>query len=137
MSKKKSILIVIAVLLLAAALLAVWYFGIKKPADMAAEKAAANVKSITVHITHTDGEEKELPLRTERSYLSELLLDEGLMEGEDQGYGLTIVSLDGEEALISNNVCWVFNVNGEMGASSVDQTVLGDGDVFDFYVLSW
>ncbi len=136
MQKKKKIIIVIAAVLLAAALLGVWYFGVKRPADKAAA-AAADLKSITVNVTHSDGSEKTLSIETARVYLSEALLDEELMVGEDQGYGLTIVSLDGEEALIANNASWVFNVNGEMGMNSVDQTILADGDVFDFYVLTW
>lgn len=137
MQKKKTTLIIVIAVVLIAALLCIWYFGFKKPADEAAAAAAANMKTVTVHITHTDGSEKTLTLNTDKTYLSEALDDENLLEGEDQGYGLTITSLDGEEALMSDNASWVFDVNGDMGAMSVDQTILADGDSFDFYVLTW
>ena len=137
MSKKKTALIIVIAVVLVAALVCVWYFGYKKPADAAAAAAAENMKTVTVHITHTDGSEKTLTLSTDKVYLSEALQDEALLEGEMSEYGLTISSLDGEEALLSANASWVFDVNGEMGAMSVDQTILADGDVYDFYVLTW
>ncbi len=132
--KKKTIFTLLAVLLVAAALAALWYFGYKKPANAAANE---NLKSVTVNIVHTDGTENTRTFTTERAYLSELLEDEGLLVAEDQGYGLTILSLDGEEALVENNASWVFNVNGEMGTSSVDATPLADGDIYDFSILTW
>ena len=135
MSKKKTVLIVILAVVLVAALLCVWYFGYKKPADEAA--ANANLKTITVNITHTDGTENKLNLKTANAYLADALREAVELTGEDSAYGLTITSLDGEEALMTDNASWVFDVNGEMGTMSVDQTVIADGDVYDFYVLTW
>ena len=134
MQKKKTALIVIIAVVVVAALVCVWYFGYKKPADAAAN---ANLKTITVNITHTDGTENKLNLTTANAYLADALREAVELTGEDSAYGLTITSLDGEEALLTDNASWVFDVNGEMGAMSVDQTVLADGDVFDFYVLTW
>lgn len=134
MSKKKTALIVILAVVLVAALVCVWYFGYKKPADAAAN---ANLKTVTVNITHTDGTENKLTLKTEQAYLADALREKVELTGEDSAYGLTITSLDGEEALMTDNASWVFDVNGEMGTMSVDQTVIADGDVYDFYVLTW
>lgn len=132
--KKKTIFTLLALLLVVAALIALWYFGYKKPAEAAANE---NLKSVTINITHSDGTGNTRTRTTERVYLSELLEDEGLLVGENQGYGLTILSLDGEEALVENNASWVFNINGEMAPSSVDTTPLVDGDSYDFSILTW
>ena len=134
MSKKKILLVILAVALAAAVLLGIWYFGVQRPktASLSGER-----KTVTVNIEHTDGTALTKNLATTRSTLAELLEDEGLLVSEDQGYGLTIVALDGEEALIASNASWVFNVNGEPGMENVGDTILSDGDVFDFYVLTW
>ena len=88
--KNQKVLIAAAALIVLIAVLAGVYFT-ARPATVAGAKA------ITVTVVHADGSAKEFRYHTDEEYLGPVLLTEGLVEGEEGPYGLTINAVDGEK----------------------------------------
>lgn len=138
MSKNKKILIaVLCAVVLLAGMACAWYFGYYQPQQAKLDQQGDGALSITVEITHGDGTKKEFNLKTDATYLSEALYEANLMEAHEDTYGLYIDAMDGETALASDNKAWCFDVNGAMGETGVSQTVIEDGSVYAFYILTW
>lgn len=138
MSKnKKALFAALGVVLLVAALLCAWYFGFYRPQQAKADEKGDNEISITVMVAHSDGQTKEFHINTTATYLSEALLEEKLMEGHEDTYGLYVDAMDGETAAMSDNKAWVFSINGVDSVTGVDQTVLEDGAVYAFTITTW
>lgn len=88
-------------------------------------------KTVTVKVVHADQSEKEFTYETDDEYLGELLMDEGLVEGETSEYGMYITKVDGEQAVFeTDNAYWALYENGEYASTGADQTVLDNGDEF-------
>ena len=88
-------------------------------------------KTVTVTVVHADGSEKEFILKTEAEYLGEVLLSEGLVEGDAGPYGLYITAADGETADGSAEQWWCLaDKDGNMLMTSADATAINDGDAF-------
>ena len=125
-------------LLLLAALLAVALMGCKKTEPAATEPAAtapaAAEKTVTLHVTFPDGAEKDYSVTTGAEMLGQALLDEGLVEGEMQEYGLFIQSVDGVTADAGAGQYWVFTKGGEWVTTGADMTPIADGDGFEFFI---
>lgn len=138
MSKKtRNILIItLAAVLLAGALFSCWYFLYQKPRKQPKVTDGASV-SITVNISHSDGNTAKFEFRTSAALLSDALEMENLIEAHEDTYGLYIDAVDGEEAKMEDSAAWVFDRNGEMCPTGVSDTLLEDGDVYDFYILTW
>lgn len=127
MSKRKSILIAaVAVVLIAALMLGAWL--------LLREKPTAGSKTFTVQVTHLDGSEKKFTLHTDEEYLGPALLNEGLISGTTESYGLFIDTVDGEKADSAQGQWWVFTVNGGYGDYGADSQPVQDGDSFEFSV---
>lgn len=90
-------------------------------------------KTISVEVVHKDESSKQFTYQTNAEYLGEVLLAEGLLEGEDGPYGLYITVVDGEEAVYEvDNSYWAFYQGEEYATQGVDQTPIADGDEFTF-----
>lgn len=138
MSKnKKTLFVVLGAIVLIAALLCAWYFGYYQPQQEKLDAKGEGEITITVKITHSDEQVKELTIHTSATYLSEALLEQNLMEGHEDTYGLYIDAMDGEVASASENKAWCFDKNGEMVETGVAQTILEDGSVYNFYIVTW
>ena len=88
-------------------------------------------KEITVTVVHSDGSEKSFFCRTDEEYLGPVLLAEGLVEGENGPYGLTINVVDGEKADWNENQSyWALYIGEEYATTGVDSTPVKDGDSF-------
>ncbi len=119
----KIIAAVAAVVVVIAALLAVYF--LTRP------ETAEGSKTITVEVVHKDESSKTFTYKTDAEYLGEVLLAEGLIEGEEGPYGLTILKVDGEQAVYEQDgAYWAIFVGGEYGQFGVDQTPINDGDSF-------
>ena len=119
----KLIIAVIALVVVIAALLCVYAFT--RP------ETSQGAKTFTVEVIHADGSSKTFEYRTDEEYLGAVLLAEGLIAGEESTYGLTIITVDGEDAVWEkDNAYWAIMVNGEYGTTGVDTTPVNDGDVF-------
>lgn len=92
---------------------------------------AAGEKSITVEVVHKDGAAGTFTYQTDLEYLGDLLLSEGLIQGEEGPYGLYITTVDGEDAIYEEDQSyWAFYQDGEYAAQGIDQTPIADGDRF-------
>lgn len=92
------------------------------------EKTIEGGKNITVTVIHGDGTEKVFAYGTNQEYLGEVILSEGLVEGEEGPYGLTINTVDGETASWEENQSyWAIFIGEEYATTGADGVVLTDG----------
>ena len=124
MSKNKKIIIAaVAIVAVIAVFLGV-YFATRPD-------TSAGSKTISVEVVHSDESSKTFTYQTDAEYLGEVLLDEGLIEGENGDYGLYITVVDGEEAVYEvDGAYWAFYQGDEYAMQGVDQTPVNDGDAF-------
>lgn len=91
----------------------------------------AGSKAYTVTVVHKDGSVKDFSYRTDEEYLAGALLEEGLVSGEDTQYGLTIITVDGEEAVwATDNAYWAIWIGEEMAMTGASETPVYDGSSF-------
>lgn len=122
--KNKKILIAAIVIVALIAVMAGVYFA-------ACPAVAEGAKTISVTVVHADGSEKQFQYRTDEEYLGPVLLAEGLAEGENGPYGLTIYVVDGEKADWNENQSyWALYIGEEYAATGADSTPVKDGDSF-------
>lgn len=121
---KKQVWIPLVALVVVAALMLGVFF-------LTREKTSAGSKEITVTVVHKDGSERTFECRTDAEYLGPVLLDEGIVEGEEGPYGLYIQKADGESAVFEQDgAWWGLYQNGESCMTGADQVVINDGDTF-------
>lgn len=90
-------------------------------------------KAITVEVVHSDERTAAFTYETNRDYLGQLLLEEGLIEGETDSYGLYVTTVDGERAVFQeDNAYWALYENGDYASTGVDTTPITDG-----YTYRW
>ena len=119
----KLILAAVVVVVLIAAFAVVWF--VTRPAT------SQGSKTITVEVVHKDGSSRDFTYHTDAEYLGDVLLAEGLVEGDEGDYGLMITTVDGEEAVYeTDGAYWAFYVGEEYASLGVDQTPIADGDSF-------
>lgn len=124
MNQKQKPLILLGVL----AALLVLFLGVYA---LAAPKTQQGDKTITVEVVHGDDSTKTFTYETAAEYLGELLLAEGLIQGEQGPYGLYIIQVDGERAVYeTDGAYWALYQGGDYASTGVDQTPMADGDVF-------
>ena len=122
--KNKKILIAAIVIVALIVVMAGAYFA-ARPA------VAEGAKTISVTVVHADGSEKQFQYRTDEEYLGPVLLAEGLAEGENGPYGLTIYVVNGEKADWNENQSyWALYIGEEYAATGADSTPVKDGDSF-------
>ena len=94
---------------------------------------SAGEKTITVEVVHKDETTNTFIYETDAEYLGELLLTEGLIQGEEGQYGLYITTVDGEDAIYEvDSSYWAFYQGEEYAMQGVDLTPIADGDEFTF-----
>lgn len=113
----------LAVLMLAGGMLGIYLAS--RPA------AVQGGKDIAVEVIHADGSSKTFTYHTDAEMLGEVLLAEGLVQGEDGPYGLYVDTVDGEEAIYEEDgAYWALTIGGEYATTGVDSTPIRDGDSF-------
>ena len=123
MSKKKIVVAVIALVAVIAALLALWYFT--RP------ETQEGMKTFTVTVVHADGSEKPFTYTTDKEFVGQVLLEEGLVEGTQETYGLYMKVVDGERAVYEeNSAYWAFYEGEEYAQLGIDQTPVTDGAAY-------
>ncbi len=94
-------------------------------------QGSAGEKSITVVVVHGDESEKSFAYTTTEEFLGPVLLAEGLVEGEEGPYGLTIYTVDGETASWEENQSyWALFIGAEYATTGADTTPLTDGETY-------
>ncbi len=92
---------------------------------------AEGEKIITVEVIHKDKSSGKFTYQTDLEYLGELLLSEGLIQGDTGPYGLYITTVDGEDAVYEvDQSYWALYQEGEYAVQGIDQTPIADGDQF-------
>ena len=92
------------------------------------ETAVAGSKEITVSVVHKDMTKKEFQYNTDAEYLGQILLEEGLIQGEEGPYGLMISTVDGETADWNvDKGYWALYIGEDYATTGADGIVLTDG----------
>ena len=92
------------------------------------EQTVEGGKAITVTVVHKDSSEKVFEYNTDAEYLGQVLIDEGLAEGESGDYGLMISTVDGETADWNvDRSYWALYIGEDYATTGADGIVLTDG----------
>jgi hypothetical protein len=124
-SNKKALLAVGILVVVLAAMAAIFFIFRPKPAE--------GSKSITIEVINSAQESKLYELKTDAEYLSQAMEEaEGLeFSGtESEEFGLTLITVNGEDTDFNNGSYWGIFVNGEYGMYGVDSQPVYDGDAF-------
>ena len=122
--KNKKLVIVAIVLAVIIGLMAGIWFATRPETEIGS-------KAYTVTVVHKDGSVKDFSYRTDEEYLAGALLEEGLVSGEDSQYGLTIITVDGEDAVwATDNAYWAIWIGEEMAMTGASETPVYDGSSF-------
>ena len=123
MKNKKNIITVAILALLIAALTVVYV--ISRPETQVGSKA------YSVTVIHSEGDQEVFLLKTDAEYLGEALLEAELIAGEDGPYGLTVITVDGEEAVWDrDHAYWCIWIGEEMATVGISDIPVYDGSVF-------
>jgi len=123
MKNKKQLLALIALVAVVGILVGVWMMN--RP------ETSAGTKAFTVTVVHSDGSEKVFEYRTDAEYLADALVAEGLIAGEDSEFGLTVITVDGEDAVWdTDSAYWALYIGQEYANTGVSSTPVNDGDSF-------
>ena len=123
MKNKKLVIAAIAIAVVIALMAGIWFAT--RPETQSGSKA------YTVTVVHKDGTVKDFAYRTDEEYLAGALLEEGLIAGEDSQYGLTIITVDGEDAVwATDNAYWAIWVGEEMSMTGASETPVYDGSTY-------
>ena len=120
MKNKK--LVIASVVLAAAIALMACLFLVTRP------DTVAGGKEISVTVIHSDGSETVFEYTTEAEYLGDVIVAEGLVNGEDGPYGLYFDTVDGEQAVWeTDQAYWSILIGEEYATTGADGIVLTDG----------
>ena len=121
MMKNKKVWLGLMALALVAALMLGVYLGMQP-------ETTAGEKTFTVTVVHKDGGETLFSYETEAEYLGTVLLEQGLIQGEEGPYGLMISAVDGETADWSaDQSYWALYIGEEYATTGVDTTPVTHG----------
>lgn len=131
--KGKSKLVPILGIIISLALIVVGVLIIVKVCNKKDDKTSASGSEISIilEVNHGDGIMTAFEVKTEREYLGDALLDEGLIAGEKGDYGLFVTTVDGETADQSKDEWWCLTKSLESVSTGVDSTPIVDGDKYE------
>ena len=124
--KKKQFIFIIGFLILVLSLFLVWFFT--RPAPL------PRLKTITLEVVHGDGTTSEFTVNSDSDNLRGALDQvDGLLFGEESIYGLMVQTVDGETADWNRDQSWwCLTKNGEWLDTGVSDTMIADGDHYEF-----
>ena len=123
MKNKKLIVAGAAVLAIIALMVGIWFAT--RP------ETAEGAKAYAVTVVHKDSTVKEFSYRTDAEFLDDALLAEGLIAGEDGPYGLTVITVDGEDAVWDkDNAYWAIWIGEEMATTGISEIPVYDGSTY-------
>lgn len=126
---RKALFAVAALAVAAALMLGIWHFT--RP------QTREGAKTLAVEVVHGDESTKEFTYHTGAEYLGEVLVAEGLVQGEQGAYGLFITTVDGETAQDSLRQWWCITKEGEQVDTGADTTPIADGDRFELTLSTY
>lgn len=93
-------------------------------------ETSAGSKTITVEVIHKDESKNTFTYKTEAEFLADVLVGEGLVEDNQDQYGLMIQEVDGERAVYEEDQSyWSILQNGEYAQLGASSLPIYDGDV--------
>lgn len=123
MKNKKQILALVALIAVVGILAGVWMMN--RP------ETSEGTKAYTVTVVHSDGTEKIFEYTTDAEYLADALVAEGLIAGEEDQFGLTLITVDGEDAVWdTDSAYWAVYVGEDYATTGISSTPVNDGDTF-------
>lgn len=130
---KKNTKIIIALVVLAALIL-----GAALLYKAFAPAAQSGAKHIEIEVVHADGGSRDFSLDTDAETLRAALDELGIVEGDEGEYGLYVTAVDGESADANAQEWWCFTKGGEMLMTSVDNTMIQDGEHYEAtFTVGW
>lgn len=95
------------------------------------DSATTELKKFTVTVVHADGSEKVFTYESDEENVGPVLLEAGLIKGNDGPYGLEITEVDGEQAIYdTDKAYWAVYVGEEYALSGIDTTPITDGGAY-------
>ena len=123
MKNKKLVIAAVAVIVVIGLMVGLWMAT--RP------ETVEGAKTFTVTVVHSDGTGKEFTCHTDAEKLDASLLAEGLIAGEEGPYGLTVINVDGEDAVWdTDNAYWCIWIGDEMAVTGISEIPVYDGSVF-------
>ena len=91
---------------------------------------------VTVVVIHKDKSEKVFEVTTQGETLEDVLLEHKIVEDNQSGYGLYILTADGETADESAQEWWCVTKGGEDVYTGVESTPIADGDQYEITLMT-
>ncbi len=123
MKNKKLVIALVALVAVVGILLGIW--AANRP------ETSEGTKAYTVTVVHADGSEKVFEYTTDETFLGDALVAEGLIAGDTTEFGLTIITVDGEDAVWdTDSAYWSLYIGEEYATTGISSTPVNDGDTF-------
>ena len=130
MNSKKTIIVLVVLAILVCTAAACWL--IFRP------ETTQGSKTITVTVTHKNGDTNEFIIHTDAEYLRGALEEKDLVQGEESQYGLYILTVDSETVDETNQEWWGYTQDSEDVFYGIDSCPIEDGDHFEFsFHVGW
>ena len=122
--KNKKMIIAVVALVAVIAILAGVYMATRP-------EAVEGGKNITVTVVHGDGSEKVFEYATDAAFLGDVIVAEGLVNGENGPYGLYFDTVDGETAVWeTDQAYWSILIGEEYATTGADGIAIVDGGAY-------
>lgn len=99
------------------------------------QSSTAGTKEIEILVVHGDQTEHTFTYQTDAEYLEEVLLENKLVDGEIESYGLFITTVDGETVIKSKQQWWRITKGGELVNSGAAELPISNGDHFELTLM--
>ncbi len=98
-----------------------------------ATKLGQGQTKFTFTVIDVDGKETRFEISTDKTIVSDALLENSLIVGEDSQYGLYVKTVNGTTLdFDKDGKYWAFYVNGAYGQKGVSETEIVAGDTYTF-----
>ena len=92
-------------------------------------------KTITFNVEHKDGTKIKFTIKTDRSLLSDALLEHNLIEGENGEFGIYVKKVNGiTQDYDIDKSYWALYIDGEYALTGAYSTEITDGGEYTFKV---
>lgn len=109
--------------------------GTKADGQEAGGEMGEGSKTFPLTVVDKDGNQTEFVIHTEKETVGEALEELGLIAGDEGEFGIYVKTVNGITAdYDTDGVYWAFYINGEYASTSVDSTMITEGDSYSFQV---
>ena len=92
-------------------------------------------KSFYLSVSYEDGTSDNFIVRTDKTTVGEVLLDAGIIAGEEGPYGLYIKTVNGVTADYDvTGTYWAFYIDGNYASTGADMTDITEGALYSFKI---